>query len=162
MSSYFVILWNETFVTTVASKRAGLGKCGCDLLCFPSPTVNECSLYHTLIIRHYLEVHACLCMRGVCADCVYRMSLKKERKCVWSVDVLPPPMKQRVIFAFLEGPCEAVKLFTELKMYVMFSVSVHFFVNTTPFGRGSNALPYLDSRVTWVYSWILNRNKKTA
>lgn len=35
-----------------------------------------------------------------------------------------------------------------------------FFVNTAPFGRGSRALPYLDSRVTWEDSWILNRRRK--
>lgn len=137
-------------------------KCGCDLLCFPSPTVNECSLYHTLIMRQTLSGSARLpvyeeCM---CRLCVSNVTEKREEVCA-ECSCASSPHETKGDFAFLEGPCEAVKLFTELKIYVMFSVSVHFFfINTTPFGRGSHALPCMDSGVTWVYSWTLNRNKK--
>lgn len=38
--------------------------------------------------------------------------------------VFPPLMKQRVIFGLLDRP---VKLVTELRTHVVFSVSLHFF-----------------------------------
>lgn len=120
-------------MATVVSTSPGLEKCGCDLLCFPSPTVNECSLYHTLIMRQTLSGSARL---PVYEGCICRLffqwhSIHREEVCV-DCAVLPSLMKQRVIFAFLEGPYEVIKLFTELKMYVMFSVSVQFFGKYRP------------------------------
>lgn len=107
------------------------------------PTANECPSYHTPIMRQTLSGSARLPVHEgcVCVDRVYRMSLKKERKCVCvecSRESSPSETKGGFL-AFLEGPCEAVKLFLELKMYGVFSVSVCFFgVNTAPFWAGQS------------------------
>lgn len=162
MLSYFIILWNETIVTTVASKSSGLGKMWLWLTLLPIPhskwmfsvpyTDNEADIIWKCTLACLWGVY----VQTVCIKCHW----KREEVCA-ECSCASSPHETKGDFAFLEGPCEAVKLFTELKIYVMFSVSVHFFfINTTPFGRGSHALPCMDSGVTWVYSWTLNRNKK--
>lgn len=98
----------------------------------------------------------------MCRLCVSNVTEKRKEVCV-ECRRASSPYETKGDFCLFGGTmwgCEAVH--RAQNVCHVFCKCAFFFVNTTPFGRGSNALPYLDSRVTWVYSWILNRNKKTA
>lgn len=147
-------------MTTVASKVQVWEKCSCDLLCLPSPTVNECWDNETDII--WTCTLACVYEGCMCRVCVSNIAEKREEVCVECSRASCPYETKGDFFFFLPFWRDHARLRngTHSSKSCFLEVCNSFFASTAPFGRGSHVLPYLDSRVTWVYSWIRNRNKK--